>query len=149
MTNSAQHDLEIFQRELADDETFAANLVVVDNETLKFKYDEALNRNRPYINHEFQLEEGKYMELMIDGTKAVIAALSLRDCVKIPGIKDGSLFRKNVRQSLGAGNKVNKGIARTIKNNAGDFFFLHNGITAICSHLSIHDGFFPQRSLML
>lgn len=147
LTNSAQHDLEIFQRELADAETFAANLVVVDNETLKFKYDEALNRNRPYINHEFQLEEGKYMELMIDGTKAVIAALSLRDCVKIPGIKDGSLFRKNVRQSLGAGNKVNKGIARTIKNNAGDFFFLHNGITAICSHLSIHDGILSAKEL--
>ncbi|MFR9309988.1 AIPR family protein [Hydrogeniiclostridium mannosilyticum] len=147
LTNSAQHDLEIFQRELADAETFAANLVVVDNETLKFKYDEALNRNRPYINHEFQLEEGKYMELMIDGTKAVIAALSLRDCVKIPGIKDGSLFRKNVRQSLGAGNKVNKGIARTIKNNAGDFFFLHNGITAICSHLSIHGGILSAKEL--
>ena len=147
LTNSAQHDLEIFQKELADAETFAANLVVVDNETLKFKYDEALNRNRPYINHEFQLEEGKYMELMIDGTKAVIAALSLRDCVKIPGIKDGSLFRKNVRQSLGAGNKVNKGIARTIKNNAGDFFFLHNGITAICSHLSIHGGILSAKEL--
>lgn len=147
LTDSAQHDLEIFQRELADNETFAANLVVVDNETLKFKYDEALNRNRPYINHEFQLEEGKYMELMIDGTKAVIAALSLRDCVKIPGIKDGSLFRKNVRQSLGTGNKVNKGIARTIKNNAGDFFFLHNGITAICSRLSIHDGTLSAKEL--
>ena len=147
LTNSAQHDLEIFQRELADNETFAANLVVVDNETLKFKYDEALNRNRPYINHEFQLEEGKYMELMIDGTKAVIAALPLRDCVKIPGIKDGSLFRKNVRQSLGTGNKVNKGIARTIKNNVGDFFFLHNGITAICSHLSIHDGILSAKEL--
>ena len=87
------------------------------------------------------------MELMIDGTKAVIAALSLRDCVKIPGIKDGSLFRKNVRQSLGAGNKVNKGIARTIKNNAGDFFFLHNGITAICSHLSIHGGILSAKEL--
>ena len=66
----------------------------------------------------------KYMELTIDGTKAVIVALPLKDCVKIPGIKDGSLFRKNVRQSLGTGNKVNKGIARTIKNNSGDFEFM-------------------------
>lgn len=147
LTNSAQHDLEIFQRELADNETFSANLVVIDNEALKFKYDEALNRNRPYINHEFPLEEGKYMELRIDGTKAVIVALPLKDCVKIPGIKDGSLFRKNVRQSLGTGNKVNKGIARTIKNNAGDFFFLHNGITAICSQLSIHDGILSAKEL--
>ena len=80
------------------------------------------------------------MELTIDGTKAVIAALPLKECITIPGIKDGSLFRKNVRQSLGKSNKVNKGIAWTIKNNAGDFFFLHNGITAICSQMSICDG---------
>lgn len=44
-----------------------------------------------------------------------------------------------MRQSLGSSNKVNKGIARTIKNNAGDFFFLHNGITAICSQMSVHN----------
>lgn len=39
-----------------------------------------------------------------------IAAISLKDCVKIPGIKDGTLFQKNVRQSLGLSNAVNKGI---------------------------------------
>ncbi|MCI9570707.1 MAG: AIPR protein [Lachnospiraceae bacterium] len=139
LTDAAKSDLERFQRELAESETLSANLVVVDNEMLKFKYDEALNRSRPYINHEFQLEPGKYMELTIGGTKAAIVALPLKDCVKIPGVKDGSLFRKNVRQSLGSGNKVNKGIARTIKKDAGDFFFLHNGITAICSHMSVHD----------
>lgn len=147
LTDSARRDLEIFQKKLSDNETLSANLVVVDNETLRFKYNEALNRNRPYINHEFNLEEGKYMELTFDGTKAVVAALPLKDCVKIPGIKDGSLFRKNVRQSLGSSNKVNKGIARTIKNNAGDFFFLHNGITAICSRMSVHNGILSVKEL--
>lgn len=147
LTDASKRDLEAFQRELAESETLSANLVVVDNEALRFKYDEALNRNRPYINHEFQLESGKYMELTIDGTKAVIVALPLKDCVKIPGIKDGSLFRKNVRQSLGTSNKVNKGIAHTIKKDAGDFFFLHNGITAICSQMSIHDGILSVKEL--
>lgn len=147
LTDSAKHDLEVFQKNLSDNEAISANLIVVDNETLKFKYDEALNRSRPYINHEFNLEVGKYMELTIDETKAVIVALPLKDCIKIPGIKDGSLFRKNVRQSLGTSNKVNKGIARTIKNNAGDFFFLHNGITAICSQMSIHDGILSVKEL--
>lgn len=147
LTDSAKHDLEAFQKELSDNETILANLVVIDNETLRFKYNEALNRNRPYINHEFKLDDGKYMELTIDGTKAVIAALPLKDCIKIPGIKDGSLFRKNVRQSLGTSNKVNKGIARTIKNNAGDFFFLHNGITAICSQMSIHNGILSVKEI--
>lgn len=136
-TDSAKSDIALFQNEIAQSDAIQANLVVVDNEILKFRYDEALNKNRPYIDHEFVLEEGKYMELNIGDTKAIIVALSLRDCVKIPGIKDGSLFRKNVRQSLGTGNKVNKGIARTIKKNADDFFFLHNGITAICSHMEI------------
>lgn len=139
LTESANADLETFQKELAESESLQANLVLVDNETLKAKYEEALNKNRPYINHEFILEDGKYMELMVGATKAVVAAIPLKDCIKIPGIKDGSLFRKNVRQSLGSSNKVNKGIASTIKKNAGDFFFLHNGITAICSQMSIHD----------
>lgn len=147
LTDSAKRDLEVFQKKLSDNDTLSANLVVVDNETLRFKYNEALNRNRPYINHEFNLEEGKYMELTIDGTKAVVAALPLKDCVKIPGIKDGSLFRKNVRQSLGSSNKVNKGIARTIKNNVGDFFFLHNGITAICSQMSVHNRILSVKEL--
>ena len=147
LTESAKKDLAAFQKELADDDTLSANLIVVDNETLKFKYDEALNKNRPYINHEFHLDSGKYMELMIGGTKAIIAALSLKECIKIPGIKDGSLFRKNVRQSLGTGNKVNKGIARTLKKDAQDFFFLHNGITAICSQMSIHNDILSVKEL--
>ena len=147
LTESAQDDLIAFQRELMESETLQANLNVIDNDSLKYKYDEALNKNRPYINHEFKLESGKYMELAIGDTKAVIVALPLRDCIKIPGIKDGSLFRKNVRQSLGTGNKVNKGIAQTIKKNSGDFFFLHNGITAICSQMAIHDNVLSVKEL--
>lgn len=147
LTSSAQKDFEAFQKELAEDESLSAYLELVDQQALQFKYDEALNKNRPYINHEFVVETGKYMEIMIGDTKAVIAALPLKECVKIPGIKDGSLFRKNVRQSLGTGNKVNKGIARTIRTDAADFFFLHNGITAICSNIEIHDNVLKTKEL--
>lgn len=147
LTESAKVDLQTFQKEISEDTTFNANLVLVDNETLKFKYDEALNRNRPYINHEFNVESSKCMEIMIGGTKAIIAAIPLKECIKIPGIKDGSLFRKNVRQSLGTSNKVNKGIATTLKKNAEDFFFLHNGITAICSQINLHDGLLSVKEL--
>lgn len=137
LTDSAKADLAAFQKELANSDTLSANLLLVDNAMLEAKYDEALNRNRPYINYEFTVEPGKYMEMRIGATKAVIAAIPLKECIKIPGIKDGTLFRKNVRQSLGSGNKVNKGIARTLRNNPEEFFFLHNGITAICSSLKI------------
>lgn len=115
LTDQAQRDVDMFSKKLADDEELNANFVVVDNEMLKFKYDEALNKTNNYINFTFQLEPGKYLELELNGTRAVLAAIPLKDCVNIPGIKDGRLFRKNVRQSLGNSNKVNKGIARTIK----------------------------------
>lgn len=147
LTESAKADLQIFQKEISEDTTFNANLVLVDNDTLKFKYDEALNKNRPYINHEFKIESAKCMEIMIDRTKAVIAAIPLKECIKIPGIKDGSLFRKNVRQSLGTSNKVNKGIASTLKKDSEDFFFLHNGITAICSHINLKDELLSVKEL--
>ena len=137
LTDSAKSDLAAFQAEFAESETLSTNIVLVDNETLQARYDEALNRNRPYINYEFSIEQGKYMEMQIGATRAVIAAIPLKECIKIPGIKDGTLFRKNVRQSLGTGNKVNKGIARTLRNNPEEFFFLHNGITAICSSIKI------------
>lgn len=137
LTDSAKNDLAAFQKELSENDSLSANLVLVDNESLQARYDEALNRNRPYINHEFTVESGKYMEIQIGVTKAVIAAIPLHECIKIPGIKDGTLFRKNVRQSLGTGNKVNKGIARTLRSNPEEFFFLHNGITAICSSIKI------------
>ncbi|MBR0257737.1 MAG: AIPR family protein, partial [Synergistaceae bacterium] len=47
------------------------------------------------------------------------------------GIQDGSLFRKNVRQALSKTTKVNRDIAQSLRKNPGEFFFLHNGITAI------------------
>lgn len=147
LTDAAKKDLEVFQKELTENETLQANIVVIDNTTLKFRYDESLNKNRPYINYDFNLEKGKYMQLMIGDTKAVIAAIPLKDCVKIPGIKDGSLFRKNVRQSLGTSNKVNKGIAQTIKTDASNFFFLHNGITAICSQMEIENDLLSVKEL--
>ena len=147
LTDSAKSDLAAFQAELAESETLSANLVLVDNETLQARYDEALNRNRPYINYEFSIEQGKYMEMQIGATRAVIAAIPLKECIKIPGIKDGTLFRKNVRQSLGTGNKVNKGIARTLRNNPEEFFFLHNGITAICSSIKIINGTMSVKAL--
>ena len=137
LTESAKADLELFRNELSEDSSLSANLVLIDNEMLKLKYDEALNKNRPYINYEFHIEADKCMEIQICGTKAVIAAVPLKECIKIPGIIDGSLFRKNVRQSLGKNNRVNKGIAKTLKEEPQDFFFFHNGITAICSHVNL------------
>lgn len=139
LTQAANYDLESFKLQIAEDENINANLAVIDNDTLKFLYDESINKSRPYLNHKIPLISGNYVLLEIGDAKAAIVALPLKECIKIPGIKDGSLFRKNVRQSLGLNNKVNKGIAKTLKNDIKDFFFYHNGITAICSKMDIRE----------
>lgn len=147
LTDFAYNDFLAFQKELNEDENLSANIYLVDRNTLQFKYDEALNKNRPYINFDFHVDEDKCIQIDLDGTKAVIAAIPLKECIQIPGIHDGSLFRKNVRQSLGTSNRVNKGIAKTLKNNAKDFFLLHNGITAICSKITLEGNTLSTKEL--
>ena len=74
----------------------------------------------------------------IAGTPILMAALPLKECVKFPGIKDGTLFQKNVRQSLGSSTAVNKGIRSSILGDKrSDFFFFHNGVTALCNKMTL------------
>lgn len=138
LTPSALNDFNVYQQKIAEDEQLPAILRLIDNENLKVLYDDNLNKKLPYISHNFNLDEGKYLQIDFNGMKCVIVALSLNECANIPHVRDGLLFRKNVRHSLGL-NKVNKGIAATIKNNPNDFFFFHNGVTAICSSLKIEN----------
>ncbi len=140
LTAAARADLDTFQRELAEAEDFPASIHVIDPEELQRRYDMALDRENPLISHSIDLDADKYMAMDLGGTNVVVAALPLKECVKFPGIKDGTLFQKNVRQSLGLSNRVNKGIKSTIYGESKDFFFRHNGITAICNSLQIGDG---------
>lgn len=147
LNQSVHKDLEAFinaTRETQKDTELSENIIIVDEKILERRYNDAFNLKIPCINYEFRLEEGKYIYTKINGTKIVTAILKLRDCIKIPGIQDGSLFRKNIRQSLGKTVKVNREIARTLRNYPGDFFLLHNGITAICSRIE-----FPSHNVML
>jgi hypothetical protein len=140
LTPSAQTDLAAFQQQLASDEDLTASISLVDQDELKRRYDLALDRENPLINHTLTLEPGKYVNMNIGGTQAILAAIQLKDCMSLPGIKDGTLFQKNVRQSLGLNNAVNKGIKNTIYSDKHrDFFFFHNGITAICRKMTILD----------
>jgi AIPR protein len=67
----------------------------------------------------------------------VLAAIPLADCLSLPGITDGKLFRPNVRQSLGLTNKINKGMKQTLNSESPEyFFFYHNGVTALCEKLA-------------
>ena len=137
LTKQAEADYEQFKQSISANEDINASFVLVDNDVLKVKYNEAHNKNNELVNFDFSIEPDKCMQMELNGIKTILAAIPLKECVNIPGIRDGRLFEKNVRQSLGTSNKVNKGIAKTIKDTPSDFFFYHNGITAICSEVKL------------
>jgi hypothetical protein len=117
LTEAATHDLKAFQQELAklsEGEVFNATIHVIDDDELRRRYDYAIESDNPSISYKLNLSDSKYMYHEIAGTPVLVAALPLKECIKLPGIKDGTLFQKNVRQSLGSSNAVNKGIRSTI-----------------------------------
>lgn len=139
LTKAAKDDLATFQLKLAEiSEKYdlICSLTVIDSDEIRRRYDIALEKENPSINHSIDLSNGHFMYETLAGTQVAIGALPLKECIKIPGIKDGTLFQKNVRQSLGLSNAVNKGIRQTIYSDKHkDFFFFHNGITAICNKM--------------
>ncbi len=139
LTPAAQADLATFQEELtklSENESFDATIHVIDADELKRRYDYAVLADNPSLNYKLNLSGAKHMYHEIAGTPVVVAALPLKECIKLPGIKDGTLFQKNVRQSLGSSNAVNKGIRSSIMGDKrSDFFFFHNGVTALCNKL--------------
>jgi hypothetical protein len=141
LSEAASADLETYQRQflsMSEDEDFDATITLVDCDELERRYEFALVSDNPQINYTIDLSESKSMTVEIAGTNVVIAAIPLKEAVKITGIKNGSLFQKNVRQSLGTSNAVNKQIRQTILGDKHkDFFFFHNGITAICNKMEI------------
>jgi hypothetical protein len=143
LTESAQKDLATFQEQLAElsaKDELPATLLLVNEEEIRRRYDMALERENPSLSHALDLSVCQTLPVTIAGTQVVIAVVPLSECIKFPGIKDGTLFQKNVRQSLGLSNTVNKGIKNTIYGDRHrDFFFFHNGITAICNRMEKKD----------
>ena len=139
LTDSAEKDLATFQQQLAElsaKDEFPATLLLVNEDEIRRRYDIALERENPSLSHSLDLSACQTLPATIAGTQVVIAVVPLSECIKFPGIKDGTLFQKNVRQRLGLSNEVNKGIKNTIYGDRHrDFFFFHNGITAICNKM--------------
>jgi len=143
LTDNAQKDLATFQEELAElsaKDELPATILLVNEDEIRRRYDMALERENPSLSHTLDLSVCQTLSVAIAGTQVVIAVVPLSECIKFPGIKDGTLFQKNVRQSLGLSNAVNKGIKGTIYGDRHrDFFFFHNGITAICNRMERND----------
>jgi hypothetical protein len=139
LTLAAQTDFDSFSNVLEQSKDFSASISLVNSEVLETRLIDAESKQLPKINHEINLDPDKVMIFDVKGTRSVIAALPLSECLRFPGIDDQKLFKKNVRLSLGL-NTVNKGIRASLRNERPqDFFFSHNGITAICTEFSLSD----------
>lgn len=142
-SDEAQKDIAFLHKEISDkedDSKYDFEFVAVDGEGVAENYSRAVEQSNPTLSYTMPLQQGKYMYTEIGATSVLIVAVPLRECIKLPGIKDGSLFQKNVRQSLGITNSVNKKIKKTIySEKCNEFFFFHNGITAICNKMDMLD----------
>lgn len=134
---NARHDIHTHQHSLSD-QSFSVEIVPVDGKALAERYCLATQRALPHIDHDFDLARAQWAEWQVNDTRCLLVVMPITEAITVPGIDDQMLFRKNVRQALGKGTKVNKGLRSTLRSSeVGDFFFYHNGITAICQEFRL------------
>jgi len=141
LSSGAAADFEAFRREMEENSDLAAGLTLVDSSVLETRLSEAEQRDLPELSCEIELDPNRYLVSEEAGIRVVLTMLPVERCLKLPGIADQKLFRRNVRQSLGINNKVNKELRTTLTNpeRAPYFFFFHNGITALCRSFSLSE----------
>lgn len=138
LTASAEKDLAAFAAKLDESDDLSASFHLVNAEVIEARMAEADALELPSLDHSIVVDPANTLATEVDGMTTIITALPLAECLRLPGITDGRLFRKNVRQSLGSNNKVNRGLRATLNgDHVNDFFFYHNGITALCNDIEI------------
>jgi hypothetical protein len=138
LSDAAEKDFKAFSEILEKSKDFVATITLVDSPIIETRLIDAESKELPEINQEINIDPDKVMEFEIGGRRSIIAAIPLIECLNFKGINDQRLFKKNVRQSLGW-NRVNSNIKQSLKSDTPeDFFFFHNGITAICKHFELN-----------
>ena len=59
----------------------------------------------------------------------------LADLVALHKDKGKALYERNIRYFLGSRSDVNKAIKATLRDDPGSFFYLNNGVTAVCDEI--------------
>jgi hypothetical protein len=141
LTPAALNDYNVFQTAIAEDADFGAELTLVDSAVLETRLSEAEQRDLPELTTEIEVDPERCLVFNEANIRVVLVMLPLTECLKLPGILDGKAFRRNVRQSLGISNRVNKSMRATLVHpeKAKYFFFFHNGITALCRNFELSE----------
>ncbi len=96
--------------------------------------------------HSFTAIEKQYLGRSDGDIKGFVGSISAKDLINMIRDKDNpdklcsNIFDKNIRVFLGRENPVNESIIKTAVSNRNTYFwYLNNGITAMCSNLSYRD----------
>lgn len=68
--------------------------------------------------------------------KTYYGIVSLLDLIKLHQHYGRGLYERNIRYFLGGKSSVNRSIKETLESNPENFFYLNNGVTAICDLIS-------------
>ena len=145
LTDAARADLAAFAARLDESDDLNASLHLIDSDVIQARLAEADALELPSLDHTLVVDASNTLVTHVSGATTVLTVLPLAECLRLPGITDGRLFRKNVRQALGPNNKVNRGLRETLNSDrVKDFFFYHNGITALCNSVEVS----PDRGML-
>ncbi len=98
LTPAAQADMKAFSDRLEDSDDFAASLHLIDTEVLQTRLAEAEAMELPSLDHAIVVDTTTTLVTKVGERQIVVTMLPLHECLRLPGITDGRLFRKNVRR---------------------------------------------------
>jgi hypothetical protein len=110
------------------------NIVVYDREGIVAEYIDFDADEGVKASFDFDVSYAGCLEMSTGGGEIYIFPARAEELIKLQGIEDTTLFKQNVRLTLGS-TEVNKAIGRSIekKDEHKNFPLYHNGITLLCS----------------
>ncbi|WP_109079184.1 AIPR family protein [Aggregatibacter kilianii] len=81
------------------------------------------------VNADIYLQKCQYIE---SPKKTYYGIISLSDLIKLHKQHGKGLYERNIRYFLGGKSSVNSSIKDTLERRPENFFYLNNGVTAIC-----------------
>lgn len=136
VTRPAIEVLDALLAEVAqDDERVVASVLYysADDITRDLRAEQAY----PPVNTDLRLQHVQKVE---EPRATYFGVAQLADLVALHQQHDKGLYERNIRYFLGSStSEVNRAIKATLLDNPADFFYLNNGVTAVCDSIDPKD----------
>lgn len=136
VTGPAKEALDALLAEVAqDDERVIARVLYysADDITRDLRAEQAYTP----VNTDLRLQHVQKVE---EPRATYFGVAQLAELVALHQQHDKGLYERNIRYFLGSGtSEVNRAIKATLLDNSADFFYLNNGVTAVCDSIDPKD----------